>query len=83
MARSGTRCDSIIIQAVSNAYNCIIHITESDVNKPDGPIITPVLHERQPNIIFIGYITELHYVSSVPDSHGQKKNSLKAAACIF
>ena len=39
MSTSGTWCDNIIIQAVSNAFNCIIHITESDINKPDGTVI--------------------------------------------
>ena len=78
MSKPGTWCDNIIIQAVSNAFNCIIHITESDINKPDGTIITPV-HEGQPNTIFIGYINELHYVSSVPDNNtpSQNKNRLK------
>ena len=30
MSTSGTWCDNIIIQAVSNAFNCVIHITESE-----------------------------------------------------
>ena len=36
----GTWCDNIIIQAVVNAHNCVIHITESDINKlhVDGTI---------------------------------------------
>ena len=38
MSTSGTWCDNIIIQAVSNPFNCIIHITESDINKPDGTV---------------------------------------------
>ena len=33
MSRPGTWCDNIIIQAVANAHNCVIHITESDVNQ--------------------------------------------------
>ena len=32
MCRKGTWCDNIIIQAVSNALNCIIHVIESDEN---------------------------------------------------
>ena len=74
MSTSGTWCDNIIIQAVSNAFNCIIHITESDINKPDGTVITPVLCQEQPKTIFIGYINELHYVSSVPDKTGKNKS---------
>ena len=34
---------TVIVQAVANAHNCVIHITQSDrVDKPDGTIITPV-----------------------------------------
>ena len=76
MSTSGTWCDNIIIQAVSNAFNCIIHITESDINKPDGTVITPVLCQEQPKTIFIGYINELHYVSSVPEKTGKNKSKL-------
>ena len=60
MSNPGTWCDNIIIQAVANANNCVIHITESDINKPEGTIITPVSHDQQPKVIFIGYINELH-----------------------
>lgn len=52
MLTTGTWCDNIIIQAVANAQNCAIHITESDINKPDGTIITPVNS-------FIGSCTQL------------------------
>ena len=76
MSRPGTWCDNIIIQAVANAHNCVIHITESDVNKPHGTIITPVLHEERPNTIFIGYINELHYVSTVPLKNSPNKTRL-------
>ena len=71
MSTPGTWCDNIIIQAVANAHNCVIHITESDLNKPDGTVITPVVHENQRKTIFIGYINELHYVSTVPDKNNQ------------
>ena len=74
MSTSGAWCDNIIIQAVSNAFNCIIHITESDINKPDGTVITPVFCQERPKTIFIGYINELHYVSSVPDKKGKNKS---------
>ena len=42
MLTPGTLCDNMIIPAVANAQNCVIHITESDINKPDGSMITPV-----------------------------------------
>lgn len=76
MSTPGTWWDNIIIQAVANAHNCIVYITESDVNKPDGTLITPILHEGRPNTIFIGYINELHYVSTIPLQNSQNKNRL-------
>ena len=66
MSTPGTWCDNIVIQAVSNAHNCVIHITESDINKREGKIITLVVNEGQLRTIFIGYINGLHYVSTVP-----------------
>ena len=67
MSTSGTWCDNII-QAMSNAFNCIIHITESDINNPDGIVITPVLCQEQPKTIFIGYINELYcFISARQD----------------
>ena len=51
----------------------VIHITESDINKPDGTIITPIVLGRQPNTIFIGYINQLHCVSTVPHKNHQNK----------
>ena len=76
MSTSSTWCENIIIQAVSNAFNCIIHITEYDINKPDGTVITPVLCQEQRKTIFIGYINELHYVSLVSDKTGKNKSKL-------
>ena len=74
MSTSGTWRDNIIIQAVSNAFNCIIHITESDIKKPDSTVVTPVVCQEQPKTTFIGYVNELHYVSSVPDKTGKNKS---------
>ena len=59
----------------------LIHITESNINKPDGTVITPVLCQEQSQTIFIGYINELHYVSSVPDKTG--KNKSFSSACLI
>ena len=47
------------------------------LNKPDGTIITPVVHENQRKTIFIGYINELHYVSTVPDKNNQNKSRVR------
>ena len=65
------------MQAVFNAFNCVIHITESDINKPDGTVITPVLSQvksDQRQYLLPGYINELHYVSSVPDKTDRNKS---------
>lgn len=76
MSTPGTWCDNVIIQAVANAHNCIIHITESDVNKPDGTIITPILHEGRPKKIFIGYLNELLCVSTMSLKNSPNINRL-------
>ena len=79
MSNSGTWCDNVIIQAVANSHNCVIHITESDFNKPDGTIIYPAsttYHEKKQTVIFIGYINGLHYVSTVPLSNYGRSSRL-------
>lgn len=74
MSTPGIWCDNIIIQAVANAHNCIIHNTESDVNNQHGTRITTIFSEGRPHAIFIGYINELHYVSTIPLKNSQNKN---------
>ena len=71
MSTPGIWCDNIIIQAVANGHNFIIHITESDVNKQRGTRITMIFSEGRPHAIFIGYINELHYVSTIPLKNSQ------------
>ena len=34
MSLPGTWCDHLIIQAVANALNCVIHIIDSNANRP-------------------------------------------------
>ena len=65
MSIPGTWCDHLIIQAVANAFNCVIHITESNANSLQATIITPVLQQEIQQTIFIEYINDLHYVSTV------------------
>ena len=77
MSMQGTWCDNITIQAVTNAHNCIIHIVESHVDKPDSTTIRPVIHTRQTKTIFMGYVNNLHTVSTVPISTSPNKNRLK------
>lgn len=45
-------------------------------NKPHGTIITPILHERRSNTIFIGYINELQYLSTIPLQNSKNRNRL-------
>jgi len=69
MSNAGTWCDNIIIQTEANSHNCVIHITESDFNKPDGTIIYPAsstYHEKKQTVIFIGHISMSQKVSLLP-----------------
>ena len=77
MSIPGTWCDHLIIQAVTTAFNCVIHITESNANSLQATIITPVLQQEIQLTIFIGYINDLHYVSTVTHSNSQLRNRLK------
>ena len=71
MSNQGTWCDNIIIQAVANAFNCVIYITESNINSPEATIVTPVIRQEGQKTIFIGYIDGLYYVSAVTDRNSQ------------
>ena len=77
MSIPGTWCDHLIIQAVANAFNCVIHITESNANSLQATIITPALQQEIQHTIFIGYINDLLYVSTVTHSNSQNINRLK------
>ena len=55
MCQQGTWCDNVIIQAVANVHKCIIHITESDINKPEGTFITPVIPEEKRKVFYWVY----------------------------
>ncbi|CAH3181256.1 unnamed protein product [Porites lobata] len=77
MSKQGTWCNNIIMQAVANAYNCVIHITESNIDSPEGIFLTPVADQVGRKTIFIGYINEFHYVSTVTEKNGQHKNKLR------
>jgi len=75
MADPGTWCDNLIIQAVANQFNCVIHIIESRLSCPDGTTIMPPSVNETPRITFIGYLEGLHYVSTVPN--GKNKGRLR------
>ena len=63
MSQPGTWCDNIIMYAVANAFNCVINITQSNINLPN----------RQ-KVIFIRNINEWHYVSTVTNTNNQNIN---------
>ena len=65
MSTQGTWCDNLIIQAVVNALNCLIHIVSSEnCSQSQSIIITPLSEDRRSNYITIGYLSGLHYVST-------------------
>jgi len=66
MSRQGTWCDNLIIQAVANALNCAIYITESAENFAESNVINPVNMQGRPRMIYIGHLDEIHYVSTTP-----------------
>ena len=75
MTTPGTWCDNIIIQAVANELHCVIHIIESRLSCLEGStIITPSGDQEITRVLFVGYIEDLHYVSTVP--HCRNKNLL-------
>lgn len=47
MSVPGTCFEHLITQAVANAFNCAIHITESNFNSAQSIIINPVLQQVQ------------------------------------
>lgn len=68
MSTAGTWCDNLVIQAVANALNCVIYIVQSYMYiQSSQPItITPQCEEREYiRYITTGYLTGLHYVSTV------------------
>ena len=66
MSRQGTWCDNLIIQAVANALNCVIYITESAENFAESNVIHPANMQGRPKTIYIGHLDEIHYVSTSP-----------------
>ena len=75
MTTPGTWCDNIIIQAVANQLHCVVHIIESRLSCPEGSTITPSGDRKITKVLFVGYIKDLHYVSTVP--HGRNTNALR------
>ena len=74
MTTPGTWCDNIIIQAVANELNCVIHIIESRLSCVNGSTIKTAQNRGKLRVLFVGYIEDLH-VSTVP--HTLNVNVLK------
>ena len=68
MSKPGTWCDNVIMQAVANALSCTIHITDSSSNG-NATIITPVKLPQVQKTVFLGYINNKHYVSTLLGSN--------------
>lgn len=65
MSQQGTWCDNLIIQAVAEKLNIIIHITESNPVFAEMKVIEPLHFTEGVQTIQLGHIDELHYVSTV------------------
>ena len=71
MSTLGTWADHIIIQAVANANNLRINITESAPNFSESTTVSSIYtgSETQQRNIYIGHLDELHYVSTTAITH--------------
>lgn len=65
MSCQGTWADAIIIQAVANSLNLSIHITESNETFSPVTIVEPANVFQDLTDVYIGYLGETHYVSTV------------------
>ena len=72
MSTLGTwAADHIIIQAVANAINLRINITETAPNFSESSTVSSIYtgNETRQRNIYIGHLDELHYVSTTAISH--------------
>ena len=65
MSCQGTWADAIIIQAVANCLNLSIHVAESNETFTPVTVVQPVNVTTACTNIYIGYIGETHYVSTM------------------
>ena len=65
MTMQGTWADNIIIQAVADAMNLIIHIVESNENFIEITVVEAANVIQNPRSIYISHISEMHYISTV------------------
>ena len=64
MSMSGTWSDNIIVQAVANSLSIVIYIVHAFHQSPEPIIINPVSQIRE-QVIVLGFIPEVHYVSTI------------------
>ena len=62
MSRQGTWADNVIIQAIADALNLKIIITESDPSFADFNIIEATNPHQECVTVYVGHIGEVHYV---------------------
>ena len=66
MSARGTWSHHIIIQAVANAYHCIIHMSQTFLGSDDAIVVKPNGVEQVFDLVFfLGFIPEVHYVSTI------------------
>ena len=67
MSMQGTWADHIVIQAVADAMNLMIHIVESNQNFTEMTLVEAAntIQNSRSIHVYIGHIGEMHYVSTV------------------
>jgi len=75
MSREGTWGDHIIMQAIADAFNLRINVVESSENFAEVTLVEPVNVSLYSRSVYIGHIGEMHYVSTIPITHGTTPQS--------
>lgn len=65
MSMQGTWADHVIIQAVADAMNFIIHVIESVETFSDVTLVQTSNMIQNPLSVYTGHIGEMHYISTV------------------
>lgn len=65
MSMQGTWADHVIIQAVADAMNFIIHVIESVETFSDVTLVQTSNMIQNPWSVYTGHIGEMHYISTV------------------
>ncbi|CAH3155355.1 unnamed protein product, partial [Pocillopora meandrina] len=80
MSCQGTWADAIIIQAVANCLNLSIHIAESFETFAPVTVVQAVNVTGEYTNIYIGHISETHYVSTVEKRKRRNPDHIKEIA---